>query len=116
MVIFLDDPSQYRRLVGRLFYLTVTRPDISYSVQKLSQFMAKPTNTHLAAAYRVLKYIKGTSGQGLFFPSNIADLQLKAFQILIGLAVQILEDLLQVIVFSLEILHIMEIKEATHHF
>uniref|UniRef100_A0A2N9HC01 Reverse transcriptase Ty1/copia-type domain-containing protein n=1 Tax=Fagus sylvatica TaxID=28930 RepID=A0A2N9HC01_FAGSY len=74
----LDDPSTYRRLVGRLLYLTVTRPDISYSVQKLSQFMSRPTNAHLTIANRVLRYIKGTSGQGLFFPSNCS-LQLKAF-------------------------------------
>jgi hypothetical protein len=40
--------------------------------------MAKPSSTHLAVAYRVLKYIKGTSGQGLFFPST-TNLQLKAF-------------------------------------
>jgi hypothetical protein len=40
--------------------------------------MSKPTSFHLTAAYRVLKYIKGTSGQGLFFPSN-TNLQLKAF-------------------------------------
>jgi hypothetical protein len=51
----LDDASVYRRLVGRLLYLTVTRPDIGYNVQKLSQFLVKPTDCHLNVAYRVLK-------------------------------------------------------------
>ena len=59
----LEDPSQYRRLVRRLLYLAVTRPDICYSVQKLSQYMSKPTDTHLNAAYRALKYLNGTPGQ-----------------------------------------------------
>ena len=56
----LVDPSTYRRLVGILLYLTVTKPDISYSVQKLSQFMSKPTNLHLNAAHRIIRHIKGT--------------------------------------------------------
>jgi hypothetical protein len=76
--ILLEDPSQYRRLVGRLLYLTVTRLDISFSVQKLSQFMSKPSDSHLHATNRILKYLKGTPGQCLFFPSS-NDLQLKAF-------------------------------------
>ena len=74
----LDDPAVCRRLVGRPLYLTVTRPDLSYSVQKLSQFMAKPTTSHLTAAHRVLRYVKGSQGQGLLFSSS-NNLQLKSF-------------------------------------
>lgn len=54
----LPDPLVYRRLIGRLLYLTITRPDLSYSVNTLSQFVSKPRTTHLEAAYSVLRYIK----------------------------------------------------------
>lgn len=74
----MKDPTRYRRIVGRLIYLTITRPDISYPVQVLSQFMSRPRKPHLAAAMRVLKYLKGSIGQGLIFPSNNS-LQLRGY-------------------------------------
>ncbi|KAK2969573.1 hypothetical protein RJ640_003580 [Escallonia rubra] len=60
--ILLSDQTKYRRLVGRLIYLTVTRPDIVYSVRTLSQFMHEPRKPHWDAAIRILKYIKDWGG------------------------------------------------------
>lgn len=74
----LSDPTAYRRLIGKLLYLTSTRPDISFSVQQLSQFMGKPTHLHHEAAIRVLRFIKQSPARGLLFPSSSA-LQIKAF-------------------------------------
>ena len=66
----LTDPSIYRRLIGRLLYLTVTRPDIQYAVNTLSQFMQAPSSTHLDAANRVLRYLKGSVGKGLLLSAS----------------------------------------------
>jgi hypothetical protein len=74
----LDDPTAYRRLVGCLLYLTISRLDISFAMQVLSQFMDKHRVPHLTAATRVLRYIKASPAQGLFFPV-ISSLQMKAF-------------------------------------
>ncbi|CAI9772674.1 unnamed protein product [Fraxinus pennsylvanica] len=74
----LPDPASYRRLVGRLLYLTITRPDLLYSVHLLSQYMQAPRTSHMNATRKILRYIKRAPGLGLFFPSN-SNLQLKAY-------------------------------------
>ncbi|KAL5563008.1 hypothetical protein UlMin_032755 [Ulmus minor] len=74
----IPDFSVYRRLLGKLLYLTLTRPDISYAVGRLSQFISKPKLPHLQAAQRILRYLKGVPGKGLFFPSD-SELRLTAF-------------------------------------
>jgi hypothetical protein len=73
-----EDIPTYRRLVGRLLYLTNTRPDISFAVQQLSQFLHKPTMAHYNAACRVIRYLKHNPGRGLLFPRQ-SDLQLLGF-------------------------------------
>ena len=62
----IDDPESYRRLVGMLLYLSMTRPDISYGVQHLSQFVSAPKQPHMQAALHLLRYLKGTISKGLF--------------------------------------------------
>jgi hypothetical protein len=74
----VPDPTSYRRLKGRLIYLTITRPDISFSVQVLNQFMHSPRQPHMTAASQLLRYLKGSPGQGLFYPTS-SYLKIKAF-------------------------------------
>ncbi|XP_035845765.1 uncharacterized mitochondrial protein AtMg00240-like [Helianthus annuus] len=63
----MNEPRRYRRLVEKLNYLTVTRPDISFAVSVLSQFMATPYTGHWAATFRVLRYLKTTPGLGILY-------------------------------------------------
>lgn len=74
----LENPTECRRLVGRLIYLTITCPDIAYSLQTLSQYMSQPTTAHLAAAHRLLRYLKQTPGKGILLPRS-STLQLNGF-------------------------------------
>ncbi|BBG99051.1 wall-associated kinase 2 [Prunus dulcis] len=74
----LHNPETYRRLVGRLIYLTITRPDIVHTVHILSQFMQSPRTTHKDAADRLLHYLKGTPGQGILLSSS-NNFQLRAY-------------------------------------
>ncbi|XP_058099884.1 uncharacterized mitochondrial protein AtMg00810-like [Magnolia sinica] len=68
--ILLDDPSYFRGLVGALQYLTLTRPNLSYSVNYVSQFIHSLTIVHLKLVRRILRYVKGTIDIGLHFTSN----------------------------------------------
>lgn len=61
-----------------MIYLTITRPDNSYSVHILSQFLASPRDCHLQAAYKVVRYLKSTLGQGILLSSS-SPLQLIAY-------------------------------------
>uniref|UniRef100_A0A3Q7JAE1 Reverse transcriptase Ty1/copia-type domain-containing protein n=1 Tax=Solanum lycopersicum TaxID=4081 RepID=A0A3Q7JAE1_SOLLC len=64
------DINQYQRLIGKLLYLTNTRPDIAFSVQCLSKFMEKPTLSHWNAALKVVKYVKTAPGLGILMSSD----------------------------------------------
>ncbi|KAJ3708504.1 hypothetical protein LUZ61_012209 [Rhynchospora tenuis] len=74
----MKDPERYRRLVGRLIYLTITRPDLCYSVHILAQFMHAPLDVHYDAAIRVMRYLKGSPGQGILLRAE-SDLTLYGY-------------------------------------
>lgn len=63
----LEDITHYRRLIGRLLYLTISKLDIMFLVHTLSQFLHAPREVHLKAAHHLLRYIKGQPGLGLLF-------------------------------------------------
>ncbi|KAL5703600.1 hypothetical protein ACHQM5_022129 [Ranunculus cassubicifolius] len=75
----LSDPTEYRQIVGSLQYLNLTRPDISYAVHHVAQFMGTPREPHLLAAKRILRYLKGTLEFGLDFQPSKGPPTLHAF-------------------------------------
>jgi len=66
----ISDSEQYRKLVGKLNYLIVIRPDIFFTVSVVSQFLNSPCEDHWSVVIRILKYIKGSHGKGLLYGSN----------------------------------------------
>ncbi|XP_013617249.1 PREDICTED: uncharacterized mitochondrial protein AtMg00810-like [Brassica oleracea var. oleracea] len=73
-----SDPKKYRRLVGRLVYLSITRPELCYAIHLLSQFMKAPHVAHWEAALRVVRFLKGCPGQGILLRSD-SNLELSVY-------------------------------------
>ncbi|XP_070672530.1 uncharacterized mitochondrial protein AtMg00810-like [Malus domestica] len=61
--------DRYQRLVGRLIYLSHTRPD-TYAVSVVSQFMHSPSEAHMGMVERILRYLKSSPGRGIMFSKN----------------------------------------------
>ncbi|XP_073227016.1 uncharacterized protein [Cicer arietinum] len=66
----LQDPGRYRRLVGKLNYLTVARPDITFVVSVVSQFLNAPCDSHWNGVIHILRYIKNAPSKGLLYEDN----------------------------------------------
>jgi hypothetical protein len=66
----LVDATLYRQIIGSLMYLTNTRPDISFVVNTLSQYLVEPRRVHLVAAKHVMRYLKGTLDYGLCYTGD----------------------------------------------
>ncbi|XP_040361347.1 secreted RxLR effector protein 161-like [Rosa chinensis] len=61
------DETLFKQMVGCLMYLTATRSDLMYSMSLISRYMAKPTELHMMAAKKILRYLRGTTELGIFY-------------------------------------------------
>jgi len=95
----LPDPSSFRRLIGRLLYLTNTRPDISFVIQQRSQFVSSPREPHMQQALRIIRYLKMLLDMA-FCINPTPLLKFRRFLILIGQHVPLPDALFLDIVFS----------------
>ncbi|KAM2673816.1 hypothetical protein EV2_015076 [Malus domestica] len=95
----LTHVSYYQRLVGKLIYLAITRPDITYAMSLVSQFMHAPIVTHLYVVERILRYLKGSIGRGILMRNN-GSTQIQGLQMQIGRAMLSIESQPRVIVLS----------------
>jgi len=64
------DKTYYKQIVGNLMYITATRQDMMFVVSFISRFMVRPTELHLQATKRALRYLKGTANYGIFYKND----------------------------------------------
>jgi len=74
----LSDPTEYRTIIESLQYLSMTRPHITYAVNKLSQYMHQPSTEHWALVNRILRYLYGTLDERIIIHCN-SSISLHAF-------------------------------------
>ncbi|GJZ24284.1 putative ribonuclease H-like domain-containing protein [Tanacetum coccineum] len=76
----LENVTKYQKLIGKLIYLTTTRPNIAYTVSCLSQFMHNPLRSHLKTAIKVIMYLKGSPDKGInVIKGSVSGIDLKAY-------------------------------------
>lgn len=63
--VAFDNPVQYRQIVGALQYVTLSRPYVKFTVNKVCQFMHSPTENHWSTVKRILCYLQGNASYGL---------------------------------------------------
>jgi len=66
----VEDTTIYRRIVGSLIYMTITRPNLSYAIVVVSQFMQTPRKPHLDVVRRILRYINIFCSVGIFYEAK----------------------------------------------
>ncbi|XP_050897672.1 uncharacterized mitochondrial protein AtMg00810-like [Lathyrus oleraceus] len=65
-----SDKDRYQSIIGKLIYLSHTRPNVGFTVSLASRYMSTPTESNMKMVNRILQYLKGTPGQGLHFKKN----------------------------------------------
>ena len=66
----LADKGKYKKIIGKLIYLSHTRPNIAYAVGIVSRFMHMPQTQHMNVFISILRYLKGTIGRGIVLRKN----------------------------------------------
>nr|GFD15550.1 uncharacterized mitochondrial protein AtMg00810-like [Tanacetum cinerariifolium] len=64
------DPSHYRGMIGTLFYLTASRPDLQFAICMCARYQARPTEKHVHVVKRIFRYLRGTIHRGLWYPKD----------------------------------------------